>query len=153
DEVTGLSRKVIIESKDANTRPRVSIKDEDGRTKKIPGTNQEARYFLPVGANIYVAEGDAVEAGDVIAKIPRETTKTKDITGGLPRVAELFEARKPKEHAVISEIDGTVSFGKDTKGKRKVVITPDVGEPKEYLIAKGKHLSVREGDRVKAGDA
>ncbi len=152
DEVTGLSRKVIIESKDADTRPRVSIKDEHGKTIKIPGTNQEARYFLPVGANIYVAEGDTVEAGDVIAKIPRETTKTKDITGGLPRVAELFEARKPKEHAVISEIDGVVSFGKDTKGKRKVVITPEVGEAKEYLISKGKHLSVREGDRVRAGE-
>jgi DNA-directed RNA polymerase subunit beta' len=152
DEVTGLSRKVIIESKDADSRPRISVKDEHGRTKKIPGTEMEARYFLPVGANIVVAEGDPIEQGDVIAKIPRETTKTKDITGGLPRVAELFEARKPKEHAVISEIDGVVSFGKDTKGKRKVVITPDVGEPKEYLIAKGKHLSVREGDRVKAGE-
>src|SRR5207253_8063375 len=97
--------------------------------------------------------GDPVEAGDIIAKIPRETTKTKDITGGLPRVAELFEARKPKEHAVIAEIDGVVSFGKDTKGKRKVVITPEIGEPKEYLISKGKHLSVREGDRVRAGEA
>jgi DNA-directed RNA polymerase subunit beta' len=152
DEVTGLSRKVIIESKDADTRPRISIKDENGKTKKIPGSNQEARYFLPVGANIYVGDGDTVEAGDVIAKIPRETTKTKDITGGLPRVAELFEARKPKEHAVISEIDGVVSFGKDTKGKRKVIITPEVGEPKEYLISKGKHLAVREGDRVRAGE-
>jgi DNA-directed RNA polymerase subunit beta' len=151
DEVTGLSRKVIIESKDADTRPRISIKDEHGKTKRITGS-QEARYFLPVGANIYVNDGDTVEAGDVIAKIPRETTKTKDITGGLPRVAELFEARKPKEHAVISEIDGVVSFGKDTKGKRKVVITPEVGEPKEYLISKGKHLSVREGDRVRAGE-
>ncbi len=152
DEVTGLSRKVIIESKDADTRPRISVKDEHGKTKKVPGSSQEARYFLPVGANIYVNDGDPVEAGDIIAKIPRETTKTKDITGGLPRVAELFEARKPKEHAVISEIDGIVSFGKDTKGKRKVVITPEVGEPKEYLISKGKHLSVREGDRVRAGE-
>jgi DNA-directed RNA polymerase subunit beta' len=89
----------------------------------------------------------------VLAKIPRETTKTKDITGGLPRVAELFEARKPKEFAVISEIDGVVSFGKDTKGKRKVVITPEVGEPREYLIPKGKHISVHEGDRIKAGEA
>jgi DNA-directed RNA polymerase subunit beta' len=87
-----------------------------------------------------------------MAKIPRETTKTKDITGGLPRVAELFEARKPKEHAIISEIDGVVAFGKDTKGKRKVVITPEVGEAKEYLIPKGKHISVKEGDHVKAGE-
>jgi DNA-directed RNA polymerase subunit beta' len=151
DEVTGLSRKVIVESKDADTRPRISIKDDNGKTKRLT-PSQEARYFLPVGANIYVNDGDTIEAGDVIAKMPRETTKTKDITGGLPRVAELFEARKPKEHAVISEIDGTVSFGKDTKGKRKVVITPEVGEPKEYLISKGKHLSVREGDRVRAGE-
>jgi DNA-directed RNA polymerase subunit beta' len=152
DEVTGLSRKVIIESKDAEARPRISIKDHGGKTKKLPNSESAARYFLPVGANIYVGEGDTVEAGDIIAKIPRETTKTKDITGGLPRVAELFEARKPKEHAVISDIDGTVSFGKDTKGKRKVVITPEIGEPKEYLISKGKHLSVREGDRVRAGE-
>ncbi|HEX9101915.1 MAG TPA: DNA-directed RNA polymerase subunit beta', partial [Polyangia bacterium] len=158
DEVTGLSRKVIIESKDADTRPRISVKDEHGKTKKVPGSSQEARYFLPVGANIYVNDGDPVEAGDIIAKIPRETTKTKDITGGLPRVAELFEARKPKEHAVISEIDGIVSFGKDTKGKRKLLITPEVnGEQrpdlaKEYLIAKSKHITVHSGDRVKAGE-
>ena len=88
----------------------------------------------------------------MVAKIPRETTKTKDITGGLPRVAELFEARKPKEFAVISEIEGLVSFGKDTKGKRKVVITPEIGEPREYLIPRGKHISVREGDHVRAGE-
>jgi DNA-directed RNA polymerase subunit beta' len=152
DEHTGLSRKVIIESKDADTRPRITIKDEGGKTKRISGSNQEARYFLPVGANISCAEGDRLEAGDIIARIPRETVKTKDITGGLPRVAELFEARKPKEHSVISEIDGVVSFGRDTKGKRKVIITPEIGEPKEYLISKGKHLSVREGDRVRAGE-
>ena len=113
----------------------------------------DARYILPVGSNINVADGQHVEAGDVLAKIPRETTKTKDITGGLPRVAELFEARKPKEFAVISEIEGAVSFGKDTKGKRKVVITPDVGDPREYLIPRGKHISVREGDYVRAGEA
>ncbi len=94
----------------------------------------------------------AVFPGDILAKIPRETTKTKDITGGLPRVAELFEARKPKEFAVISEIDGQVSFGKDTKGKRKVVVTPEVGEPREYLIPKGKHIGVHEGDIIKAGE-
>jgi DNA-directed RNA polymerase subunit beta' len=109
--------------------------------------------MLPVGANIVVAEDDIVTAGDIIAKIPRETTKTKDITGGLPRVAELFEARKPKEFAVISEIDGVVAFGKDSKGKRKVIVTPEIGEPKEYLIAKGKHISVHEGDHVRAGEA
>ncbi len=152
DEVTGLSSKVIVTYKEGDLRPRVSIKDESGRTQRLPGTNIEARYLLPVGAILTINEGDAVRAGDMVAKIPRETTKTKDITGGLPRVAELFEARKPKETAVISEIDGLVSFGKDTKGKRKVVITPETGEPKEYLIPKGKHISVREGDRVRAGE-
>jgi DNA-directed RNA polymerase subunit beta' len=157
DEITGLSRKTIIESKDADSRPRITLKDADGNTVKLPGSGPteagEARYFLPVGANIYVNDGDYVEAGDVITKISRETTKTKDITGGLPRVAELFEARKPKDHAVICEIDGTVHFGKDTKGKRKVLVVPEVGDPSEYLIPKGKHLSVREGDRVRAGEA
>ena len=153
DEVTGLSRKVIIESKDKETRPRLSVKDEGGVTLKIPGTENDARYFLPIGANIAVNEGDEVEAGDVIARIPRETTKDKDITGGLPRVAELFEARKPKDFAVITEIDGVVQFGKDVKGKRKVVVVPDIGEPAEYLVPKGRHLTVQEQDRVRAGDA
>jgi DNA-directed RNA polymerase subunit beta' len=153
NEVTGLSQANIIESRDPSARPRISIKDAtSGSTKKTTGENL-ARYFLPVGANIQVADGQVIEAGDILAKIPRETTKTKDITGGLPRVAELFEARKPKDHAIISEIDGRVSFGKDTKGKRKVLITPEVGEPKEYLIAKGKHVTVREGEHVRAGDA
>jgi len=153
DEFTGLSRKVITESKDAELRPRISMKDEKGRTMNLPGSASQARYLLPVGANIFISEGDMVEAGDVIVKIPRETTKTKDITGGLPRVAELFEARKPKEYALISDIDGAVEFGKDLKGKRKVVIRPDVGESKEYMIPKGKHVSVHEGDFVKAGEA
>ena len=144
DDVTGLSRKVIIESKSADRRPRISIKDDHGKTIQ--------RYMMPVGANIAIQEDQMVSAGDILAKIPRETTKTKDITGGLPRVAELFEARKPKEYAVITEIDGVVSFGKDAKGKRKVVVTPEVGEPKEYLIPKGKHISVHEGDFVRAGE-
>ena len=145
DEVTGLSRKVIIETKDSDKRPRIAIKDP------VSG-GTIGRYFLPVGANISVSEESIVNAGDVIAKIPRETTKTKDITGGLPRVAELFEARKPKDFAVISEIDGVVSYGKDAKGKRKVIVTPEIGEAKEYLIPKGKHISVHEGDHVKAGE-
>jgi len=153
DERTGLSTKVVIDSKDLDKRPRVSIKDKDGKTHRLPNSDNFARIQLPVGAHINVTEGQQVGAGDIIAKIPRETTKTKDITGGLPRVAELFEARKPKEFAVISEIDGTVSFGKDTKGKRKVIVTPEVGEPREYLIPKGKHISVHEGDRVRAGEA
>ncbi|MFH1132505.1 MAG: DNA-directed RNA polymerase subunit beta', partial [Pseudomonadota bacterium] len=134
-------------------RPQISVCDADGNVSLLPGSNATARYHLPVGANIYVNEGDEVVAGEMVAKIPRETTKTKDITGGLPRVAELFEAWKPREHAVISEIEGEVIFGKDAKGKRKVIIKPTVGDPSEYLIAKGKHLSVREGDRVRAGEA
>ncbi len=152
DERTGLSTKVIVDFKDIERRPRISIKDTQGQTTRV-AQRAEARYLLPVGAHINVQEGRTVAPGDVLAKMPRETTKTKDITGGLPRVAELFEARKPKEFAVISEIDGVVSFGKDTKGKRKVIITPEVGEPREYLIQKGKHISVHEGDRVKAGES
>jgi DNA-directed RNA polymerase subunit beta' len=145
DEVTGLSRKVIIESRGGDYRPRVSIKSkETGQTS--------ARYILPVGAHINVLEGQEVSAGSVVAKMPRETTKTKDITGGLPRVDELFEARKPKDFAIISEVDGVATFGKDQRGKRKVVVTPDIGEPKVYLIPKGKHLSVHEGDSIKAGE-
>jgi DNA-directed RNA polymerase subunit beta' len=100
-----------------------------------------------------VSEGDEVGPGSVLAKIPRETTKTKDITGGLPRVAELFEVRKPKQTAIISEIDGVISFGKYTKGKRKMTITPEVGEPVDYFVARGKHVSVLEGDYVRAGEA
>ena len=109
--------------------------------------------MLPVGAHLLVADGAEVHQGDIIAKIPRETTKTKDITGGLPRVAELFEARKPKEQAVITEIDGAVEFAGFVKGMRKIVIRADDGETKEYLIPRGKHISVHEGDRVKAGEA
>jgi DNA-directed RNA polymerase subunit beta' len=161
DAVTGLSRKVIVESRSAELRPRISIKDETtGETKKLPNSTLDARYLLPIGANIVVQDGDVCEPGEVIAKIPRETTKTQDITGGLPRVAELFEARKPKEHAVIAEVDGEVSFGKDTKGKRKVLITPISSdgelmpdEAREYLIPKGKTIHVQPGDRVRMGEA
>jgi DNA-directed RNA polymerase subunit beta' len=105
-----------------------------------------------VGANIMVTDGQEVDAGEILAKMPRETTKNRDITGGLPRVAELFEARKPKDHAIVAEVDGMVTFGKDTKGKRKVMVTPEGGEAKEYLIAKGKALTVKEGDYVRAGE-
>ncbi len=154
DEVTGLSRRVVIESRDAGARPRISIKDPATNETRKTGVGENlARYFLPVGSNIIPADGQEVDAGEILAKIPRETTKTKDITGGLPRVAELFEARKPKDHAIVAEIDGTVSFGKDTKGKRKVIITPELGDAREFLIAKGKHLTVKEGDYVRAGEA
>jgi len=152
DEVTGFSSKVITSFKDQESRPRVSIKDEGGKTIKLPNSEAYARYFMPVGANILLAEGDKVQAGDVIAKIPRETTKTKDITGGLPRVAELFEARKPKEVTIISEIDGVVSFGKDVKGKRNISVIPEIGDHIEYLIPKSKHICVHEGDKVNAGE-
>jgi DNA-directed RNA polymerase subunit beta' len=153
DPVTGKASRLIVESKDAELRPRISVKDVEGQTARIPGTPAYARYFMPVGAILMVNEGDAVSPGDVIAKIPRETTKTKDITGGLPRVAELFEVRKPKETAIISEISGVVSFGRHIKGKRKILVSPEVGKPKEYLIPKGKHVAVQEGDFVRAGDA
>ena len=152
DERTGLSTRVIVDFRDQNLRPRILLKDDTGKTAKLPSGLDDALYPLPAGTHIYVNEGDQVEAGDALARIPRGTAKTKDITGGLPRVAELFEARKPKEFAVISEIDGMVSFGKDTKGKQKVVITPDVGDPRAYLIPRGKHISVREGDYVRAGE-
>ncbi len=152
DPVTGKASKVVIQYKASEYRPRISIKDERGRTKKLIQTKGDARYQLPVGAIITVEEGDMVEPGHILAKIPRETTKTKDITGGLPRVAELFEVRKPKEYAIISEIDGVVSFGKDVKNKRRIIITPEYGEPREYLIPRGKHIAVHEGDYVRAGE-
>ena len=152
DAVTGLSHKVIIESK-TDKRPKVLITDESGNVVLVKGSQRVGRYNLPVGSNLIIGNEDSIKPGDVIAKIHRETSKTKDITGGLPRVAELFEARKPKDASVVSEINGTISFGKDTKGKRKVVVTPDEGgEAREYLIGKGRHLSINEGDYVKAGD-
>ncbi len=156
DPVTGKSSRTIIESKSGEERPRISIKDKDGKTANLPESSGKARYLLPINAILLVEEGDDVKAGDVIAKLPRATTKTKDITGGLPRVAELFEVRKPKETAVLSQIDGYVSIAKATKkGKQKVTVTPidDVGEKKEYLISRGKHINVYEGDYIRAGEA
>lgn len=153
DPVTGKSSRTIIESKISDVRPRISIKDFDNKTATIPSTNNPARYVLPLNAVLLVEEKDQVRAGDVIAKLPRATTKTKDITGGLPRVAELFEVRKPKETSVLTEIDGYVSISKGTKGKQKVVVTPDgVGGKREYQIPKGKHINVYEGDFVRAGE-
>jgi DNA-directed RNA polymerase subunit beta' len=157
DELTGLSYKVIMEPKDPEKRPRISIKDDKGKTI-LPDSTIPARYILPVGAHIVVNEGDDIHAGDVVSKMPRETTKTKDITGGLPRVAELFEARRPKENAIVSEVNGFISFpvrssGKTLKGKREIVVTPEYGEPKKYSIPRGKHIIVHEGDYVKAGEA
>ncbi|MET0486273.1 MAG: DNA-directed RNA polymerase subunit beta', partial [Candidatus Rokuibacteriota bacterium] len=147
DEVTGLARKVIIEDAEGKLQPGMFIVGAES------GTSDRHRYPLPVGANIAALDGAEVFAADILAKIPRESTKTKDITGGLPRVAELFEARKPKEQAVITEIDGRVEMGGFVKGMRKIVIRADNAETKEYLIPRGKHISVHEGDRVKAGEA
>ncbi|MBN2059133.1 MAG: DNA-directed RNA polymerase subunit beta' [Deltaproteobacteria bacterium] len=153
DKVTGKISRVIVEARKVETRPRISIKGSDQKTASLPGSDKaKARYHLPIGAIIMVNEGDKVGAGTVLAKIPRETTKTKDITGGLPRVAELFEVRKPKETAILSEIDGTVSYGQYSKGRRRVTITPDVGDPVDYFITKGKHVSVLEGDYIRAGE-
>jgi DNA-directed RNA polymerase subunit beta' len=151
DEVTGLARKVIVEDPNARLQPGVIILAPDGEAGA--GLRERQRYPLPVGAHLLVANGQDIFAADIIAKIPRETTKTKDITGGLPRVAELFEARKPKEQAIITEIDGRVEMGGFVKGQRKIIIRADNGEAKEYLIPRGKHISVHEGDRVKAGEA
>jgi len=154
DPVTGKSSRTVIESKSGEERPRISIKDEEGKTATLPSSTGNARYMLPVGAILLVEEGDEIKAGDVLSKLPRATTKTKDITGGLPRVAELFEVRKPKEISVLSEIDGYVSISKGTKkGKQRITVTPmDVGEKKEYLIPRGKHINVYEGDYVRAGE-
>jgi DNA-directed RNA polymerase subunit beta' len=141
DEVTGLSRHVVADSPDEKRQPAIVIK---GKASK--------RYLMPSRAHLMVQDGDTVFPGDVLAKIPRETTKTKDITGGLPRVVELFEARKPRETAVISEIDGVVRFGEVAKGQRKLYVAADNGTEKEYSVPRGVHINVQEGERVKAGE-
>jgi len=148
DELTGRMRTVVTDYKDTDLKPRLILQVDEGEGPKMKG-----RYFLPVGANILVAEGEGLLPGDVLAKIPRESQKTKDITGGLPRVAELFEARKPKDVAIITEIDGVVSFGRDTKGKRRIIVTPEASEAREYLIPKDKNIIANEGDYVRAGDS
>ncbi len=145
DEVTGQSRMVVKDSPDEKKQPRLEIRNAANKVLKT--------YQMPVRANLMVGDGDMVEPGDIIAKIPRETTKTKDITGGLPRVVELFEARKPSETAIMSEIDGTVKLGPIAKGKRKLIITGNDGEEREYDIPRGTHINVQEGDRVRAGEA
>jgi DNA-directed RNA polymerase subunit beta' len=158
DEQTGISSKVVIDwrqqPKGDHLKPRIVLQWEGGELVKLP-SGLEARYFMSVDAILSVENGAHVRAGDVLARIPRESNKTRDITGGLPRVAELFEARKPKDYAIISEMTGRVEFGKDYKTKRRILIVPsqDSGEePREYLIPKGKHISVQEGDYVQKGD-
>ncbi|MEQ1868571.1 MAG: DNA-directed RNA polymerase subunit beta' [Vicinamibacterales bacterium] len=146
DEVTGLSRYIIVDSPDEKKQPAIEIKAKDGQVAR--------KYHMPVHAHLMVQDGEYVSAGDILAKIPRETTKTKDITGGLPRVVELFEARKPRETAVISEIDGIVKHGGIVKGQRKILIVPDEpgAEPREYSLPRGVHVNVQEGERVRAGE-
>ncbi len=146
DVLTGRKSREVEYFGDGDKRPRIVVKEPGAKGK------QKIRVFLSAGTKVECEEGQEVSTGDVLAKIPRETTKTKDITGGLPRVAELFEARKPKEVAIITEVDGVISFGKETKGKRRVVVTPESGEAQEYLIPKGKNITVNEGDFVRAGD-
>ena len=144
DEITGLSRRVILDHADEKLQPRVALLDAAGEQVSV--------YPLPAGAHISVQEGEAIFAGDIIFKITRETSKTKDITGGLPRVAELFEARKPKENAVISEINGHVKFAGTLRGMRRLMVVSEEGDEREYLIPRGKHVNVQEGDYVRAGE-
>jgi DNA-directed RNA polymerase subunit beta' len=157
DEVTGLTSYQVTEaqgggSKGRDLRPRIELVDAAGEPVNIEGTDLPARYFLPAGAIVNVSDNDELHPGDVLARIPRETSKTKDITGGLPRVAELFEARRPKDHAILCENAGVVSFGKDTKGKRRILVRTEDGEDHEYLIPKGRTIAVNEGDHVRPGD-
>ena len=158
DEATGISSKVVTDwrqqPRGSNLKPRITLTDDKGKVIKLPN-GLEANYYMPVGAILSVENGGQVKAGDIVARIPKETSKTRDITGGLPRVAELFEARRPKDFAIMSEIDGQVEFGKDYKQKRRIIVKPTdgKGEPKEYLIPKGKHVAVNEGDYVRRGDA
>jgi DNA-directed RNA polymerase subunit beta' len=157
DEATGIASRVVFDwkqqSKGADLRPRITLRDDAGEVIEL-ANGLEARYFMSLDAILSVENGGKVQAGDVLARIPRESSKTRDITGGLPRVAELFEARKPKDYAIISESEGQIEFGRDYKTKRRVNVVPveGDGEPTEYLIPKGKHLAVQEGDYVQVGD-
>ncbi|MEE6207400.1 MAG: DNA-directed RNA polymerase subunit beta', partial [Alphaproteobacteria bacterium] len=156
DETTGISSKTVIDWQsgpiaNASLKPSITLKDEKGNPVTYD-TGKEVRYYLSVDAVLNVDNGDEIKVGDVIARIPREGTKTKDITGGLPRVAELFEARRPKDPAIISDIDGMVEYGKDYKAKQRITVIPSEGNPVEYLIPKGRRLVVQDGDQVKKGD-
>ena len=157
DEVTGLSSIVVTDPKQRSAaakdlRPTVRLVGENEEDVRLPGTDAPAQYILSPGAVITVEEGADVGVGDVIARLPQESSKTRDITGGLPRVADLFEARKPKEAAVLAEVSGVISFGKETKGKQRLVITDDEGEEHEVLVPKWRHVVVFEGERVEQGE-
>ncbi len=157
DEITGLSSLVVTDPKQRGAagkdlRPMVKLLDENGEELKIAGTEMPAHYFLPAGAIVALEDGATVEVGDVVARIPQESSKTRDITGGLPRVADLFEARKPKEPAILAEATGTVTFGKETKGKQRLIITDAEGVQHEDLIPKYRHINVFEGEHVERGE-
>jgi DNA-directed RNA polymerase subunit beta' len=149
DEVTGMSQLVVTDSPDEKRQPTIEVRPE-GTSAAARG--ERKKYLMPTHAHLMVRDSDEVHAGDVLAKIPRETTKTKDITGGLPRVVELFEARKPRETAIIAEINGVVKYGEVTKGQRKIFVVGDDGEQREYSLPRGVHINVQEGERVKAGE-
>jgi DNA-directed RNA polymerase subunit beta' len=157
DEATGIASKVVVDWKQlaqgADLRPRITLRDKNGEVVTLPN-GMEARYFMSVDAILSVHNQTEVKAGDVLARIPRESSKTRDITGGLPRVAELFEARKPKDFAIIADQDGYIEFGKDYKTKRRIVIRPadEDKEPSEFLVPKGKHITVQEGDFIQKGE-
>jgi len=157
DEATGISNRVVVDwkqqPKGTDLKPRVTLRDKKSKVIELEN-GMEARYYLSVDAILSVENGAEVMAGDILARIPRESSKTRDITGGLPRVAELFEARKPKDYAIISESEGRVEFGRDYKTKRRIIVRPqdEAAEAVEYLIPKGKHISVQEGDYVEVGD-
>jgi DNA-directed RNA polymerase subunit beta' len=146
DEISGNMQLVVIDSPDEKRMPQILVRPHGGHK------SDEKRYLMPTHAHLMVRDGEEVHAGDVLAKIPRATTKTKDITGGLPRVVELFEARKPRETAIIAEINGIVKYGEVSKGQRKIYIISDDGEQKEYSIPRGVHINVQEGERVRSGD-
>jgi DNA-directed RNA polymerase subunit beta' len=157
DELTGLESAVVTDPKRRGTaakdlRPMVRLEDKKGRELTLAGTDVPAQYFLPAGAIVSIQNGAEVGVGDVVARIPQETSKTRDITGGLPRVADLFEARKPKEQAILAERSGIVSFGKDTKGKQRLIIKDADGNEHEELIPKWRHVIVFEGEHVEKGE-
>ena len=158
DEVTGLSSIVILDPSQRTAvgkdlRPMIKLVDAHGNDLVIPGTDVSAQYFLPSQAIVNLEDGGMINVGDTLARIPQESSKTRDITGGLPRVADLFEARKPKEPAILAEISGTVSFGRETKGKRRLIITPSQGsDAYEEMIPKWRQINIFEGEKVEKGE-
>jgi len=155
DDATGISVKSVIDwrsqSKNSDLKPRITLRDSSGEVIKKADGN-EARYYLVPDSILSIKDGQKISAGDVLARLPKETSKTKDITGGLPRVAELFEARRPKDSAIIAENDGTIQFGKEVRGKQKISIVPTEGKESNYLIPKGKHINFNQGEKIKKGE-